>query len=298
VKKVLIIYDSIDYFIPIIRKKGLLIYSSYNINSFFKNKLFSFFRRFRLPLSLFFNRWKYDLDNIEVILIFLTTTDKYLLNYFSINYPNKRIILWFWNPLFRHSNFPISCKSNIESWSFDQNDCKKYNLRFNTSFYFSSIKLPENKIIYDIFFVGKDKGRSFILNELEKKIEALGLIAMFYVVSDDTKKTDYYKKTTLSYNSILLYISKCKAILDITQEGQHGISLRPLEALFFKKKLITNNVDILRYDFYHPDNIFILGKDDILTLNIFLMKPIADISQKIIDLYEFDSWINRFNIHI
>ena len=39
-------------------------------------------------------------------------------------------------------------------------------------------------------------------------------------------------------------------IIDITKENQSGWTLRILEALFFNKKLITNNINILGSEIY------------------------------------------------
>ncbi len=44
------------------------------------------------------------------------------------------------------------------------------------------------------------------------------------------------------------------------RKNQHGISLRPLEALFLNKKLITNNRTVLNMDFYEKEKcVFLLN---------------------------------------
>ena len=91
-------------------------------------------------------------------------------------------------------------------------------------------------------------------------------------------------------------IAESKCILDYNQEGQVGLSLRPMEALFLERKLITNNTDIKNYDFYNHDNIFILGEDNINEIKEFINKPYKKIDQDIIDYYDFDQWLNRFGV--
>ena len=44
--------------------------------------------------------------------------------------------------------------------------------------------------------------------------------------------------------------SRC--VLDSAQAGQLGLTIRVLEALGAKKKLITTNEDVVNYDFYRP----------------------------------------------
>lgn len=49
--------------------------------------------------------------------------------------------------------------------------------------------------------------------------------------------------------------SKC--VLDSAQAGQIGLTIRVLEALGAKKKLITTNEDVVNYDFYREENIYV-----------------------------------------
>lgn len=72
------------------------------------------------------------------------------------------------------------------------------------------------------------------------------------------------------------------------------MTLRPLEALAFKKKLLTNNPNIEQYSFYNSNNIFILGKDDPSMLEEFIEKPYIDIDQDIIKQFDINTWINSF----
>ena len=69
-----------------------------------------------------------------------------------------------------------------------------------------------------------------------------------------------------------------------------------MEALFFEKKLITNNKDIKNYDFYNPSNIFILGENNIEDIKEFINKPYEKVEQKIIDYYDFEQWLSRFEV--
>lgn len=39
--------------------------------------------------------------------------------------------------------------------------------------------------------------------------------------------------------------------------------MRTMEAIFSGKKLISNNARLKEYTFYHPNNIFIVDKDNI-----------------------------------
>lgn len=97
----------------------------------------------------------------------------------------------------------------------------------------------------------------------------------------------------ISYFENIQNVSRCSCVVDITTE-QTGISLRPLEALFFDKKLITNNKSIKEYSFYHPNNIFILEEDDLRKLPEFVTTPVTAVSEKVKDEFDINSWILNY----
>lgn len=53
-------------------------------------------------------------------------------------------------------------------------------------------------------------------------------------------------------------------MIDIQHPKQVGLTMRTIEMLGLRKKLITTNQDIKNYDFYNEDNICIIDRKDIL----------------------------------
>ena len=68
-----------------------------------------------------------------------------------------------------------------------------------------------------------------------------------------------------------------------------------MESLFFKRKLITNNKEVMKYEFYNPNNIFILEKDNFEKINEFINSKYEDIDSKIVDYYDIENWLKRFD---
>ena len=77
-------------------------------------------------------------------------------------------------------------------------------------------------------------------------------------------------------------------------DGQRGLTLRPLEALFMKKKLLTNNKHIREYPFYSPDNIFIFGENNKTDIVHFLQLEYDESVDALINEYNFNHWISEF----
>ena len=99
---------------------------------------------------------------------------------------------------------------------------------------------------------------------------------------------------TVPYDQVIQEIRQSRAILDVMQEKQHGITWRPMEAMCFQKKLITTFEEISDYNFYDSRNIFLLGHDDVEGLKDFLKKPYEPIDDSIRQEYVAADWLDSF----
>ncbi|MDE5609695.1 MAG: hypothetical protein K2I66_04855, partial [Bacteroidales bacterium] len=90
-------------------------------------------------------------------------------------------------------------------------------------------------------------------------------------------------------------LSKAGIVVDINQKGQTGLTRRPIEALLWNKKLVTNNPDIVNYDFYRPENIFIYGVDDPCGFEHFVETPLTEIPDNIKSRYTVEGWLKQFS---
>ena len=86
-------------------------------------------------------------------------------------------------------------------------------------------------------------------------------------------------------------VHKAKALIDFVTSDHTGLSFRVFEALGYGKKLITTNVEVAHYDFYHPNNIFIWDGQDLEGIEAFMRKPYMPIDPDIKEKYSFSNWI-------
>ena len=179
----------------------------------------------------------------------------------------------------------------------------KYGYQFNTQFY-----IPENMTRAsindvehsDIFYVGSDKKRSEALNDLALVFKKNHISYYYHLVrfKNEPNPYNFEYHDPLIYPQVIEYIRKSKVIIDLVAEWQNGITLRPLEGLFFKKKLITNMKEITGYDFYNPQNIFVLGVDDLSHIKEFVESPyyVGENYSELINRYSMQGWLNNFTL--
>ena len=176
-----------------------------------------------------------------------------------------------------------------------------------TSFYFDC--LPENhENNHSLFFIGTHhKERVADIRAFYQAAKQLNLPIDFRIAAKDLDQaraelelTDiqYFPyQDALPYRENLLLTQKAGVLVDFLHTKHHGLSLRIFEAIGFEKKLITTNPTVVRYDFYHPDNILVWTGDNHAELIEFLKKPYFRLPGHIKHKYSFENWISYvFNI--
>ena len=193
-------------------------------------------------------------------------------------------------------------KTGMSVYSFDKNDAK-YGFHIVKQVYcytkiLQQLKNTDIQEDVDIVFLGKDKKRANILLELKKQFDAENISSYYYIMKDKhsvllPEFTDAYHDNEIPYTDALRITMRGKCILDILQGNQGGMTLRPLEALFMKKKLITNNRNIISSPIYHPNNIFVIGHDN-RSFRDFMLADYYELPQETINQYDVYYWIKQF----
>ena len=276
--------------------RGIQVENAYKKSNMFLRTIRRMWFRYKFPFEpIWFNKNLHQLDcNTIIVWDPVMTVD--FVRWLRKIHPNKRIIFWYWNPVRRSVNPKLLTDDICEKWSYSLRDCERFNLKYNTTFYFKELRAPKAKPIWDILFVGKDKGRLAELVELKNQFKALNLKTNFHITPTKrymARSNSIYKEH-ISYDEVLIEIGRSKAILDLLGDPSDGLSLRAMESIFHKKKLITNSRLIIKYDFYRPQNIFVLGMDNLNYLPKFLNLPYEEIDERIIEKYDFEQWLSRF----
>lgn len=180
--------------------------------------------------------------------------------------PNIRTIAFLWDNFSKE--IILSYKRNYDVvYTFERDIATKYDMKFRPSFYVE--KIDEKKEI-DCYYVGtlREKDRYYKIKEMYEfcKRNNLKSYLKLFVEKDkmksEFKNSKILSKKKISYKTNLEYSSKSKVIIELNYKNQKGLTLRSLECIGLKSKLITENKDIKNYDFYDSENIYIIDDLD------------------------------------
>lgn len=252
----------------------------YNIACFFR-----FSRKFRKIIK----------ETSSNILFFdCCKLDEYIALHTLVN--NQKNIIFFWNPLeslkktthYVKSKLMILNKLGYNLTTFDSADAQKYGIEWIRNVD-RKIQIKDlDQIIYDFYFIGMPKGREYIINNLKNKLEQKGFKLNFILIKS--------REDVISPFDNIVNSAHSRCIVDIVSPKYHqvGLTLRPFDAMFLKKKIITTSFNITQYDFFNSNNIYVIKDDKLTGIEDFMNKPYVNLSNEIINSYEINNWVEQF----
>lgn len=189
------------------------------------------------------------------------------------------------------TKFDICC-------SFDSSDCLHYGFFKINNFYFAK-EVQQPPFEYAVSYLGTYDQRIKDVIQLFEYFEHHDIKAKCKLftypctkIKEKTPANIEEIHTIIPFSSSFTYYLDSKIIVDFAHENQKGLSFRPFEAIGLKKKLITTNKEIVHYDFYNPQNIFIVH--DIKNIQIpldFFSTDYQDLPAEIEQKYFIKNWI-------
>ncbi|NGM63273.1 hypothetical protein G5B30_15295 [Sphingobacterium sp. SGG-5] len=196
---------------------------------------------------------------------------------------------------------------------FDEGDVVKYpsyNLLYSPNFYFDYPDLTDKQTQdspYNVYYVSTfHESRAEDLITLHQYMSRYYQRVKFVVVTNRGKEhliPDYIHENMeirfehVPFDEQLHHIAHADVIIDLVIADHKGYSFRIIEGLKFGKKIITTNPKVLEAEFYHPNNFFILTKDNYGDMAAFLEAPYVPIANAIITKYSFSEWL-RHKIYV
>lgn len=255
--------------------------------------------------SIFWGDWKKYVKTAKQVVIFDYGYQAGMETYIKKINPSCHVFLFFWNIITKKQKNHKLFTDKDSIYSTDRICCETYHFKYNHIFYTRDYYRPYSAQHKNhLFFLGVDKGRAPYILKLKSILEQSGIICDIRVITHSKNKSYRRSMSGILTTESLSYDKYCKELecsgilLDINQKGQRSLTMRVLESIYFSKKLITNNDDIIRYDFYNKNNIFLLPNDlsriDPEEIACFLEKPFIPYSEEILSSYDFEHWKKQF----
>lgn len=226
--------------------------------------------------------------------------------------PSAKTVLYIWDSLIRLPNVENKFKYFDDIYSFDRYDCiNNPKIQFNPTFFREEYKYkPENDRVkkkYDLYHIGwyhSDRLKLILKivdycndnNLSHKMLIYTGRINYYMqkIFGGELKKNkEHLIFQPISAQKNHEYICESGVLLDIVHPLQAGLTMRVYESLAMRKKLITTNSDIVNYNFYNPNNILIIDRENPILNLSFFETNFQPINEEIMHEYSIESWLKR-----
>ncbi|PKU93120.1 hypothetical protein PG2048B_1553 [Bifidobacterium pseudolongum subsp. globosum] len=192
---------------------------------------------------------------------------------------NARFVAYLWDAFANCERFG-QCRDLFDDiYSFEAKDCEKYDLKMRPLFYSSiyrTIPLESKKYFeYDACFIGSahQVGKFNIVSSIVNKLESQGYRVFKYYfmpsrvaelwckLTNRCYRAQVFQHKPLNTTQVVDIYTRSKAVIDSPQSGQSGLTMRTLETLGARRKLITANEDVMHYDFARYGDVLVWDND-------------------------------------
>lgn len=225
--------------------------------------------------------------------------------------PQAKYVLYQWDSL---KNFPYIEKIEPyfdKCFTFDRNDAAAnakldFLPLFYTRRYADIAEKCTDEYKYDFCFVGTAHPKKYkFIQMMSRQLKSVypsqfiyyffpSRLVFFYrkIMNKELRRAHYreFHFESLSGKEMDDIYRSSMCVLDSAQAGQVGLTIRVIEALGAKKKLITTNKDVVNYDFYKDENIYVYdGSFDFSSE--FFKSPYRDVEQQVYEKYSLKNWL-------
>lgn len=192
-------------------------------------------------------------------------------------------------------------------FTFDPVDSENRKWIYRPLFFKKEECLPSEDKKYDLIFLcSMHTRRMQILIALKDMAERYGkkLFGYIYVPKLQYIKEAVFKRNplyrgaseALHFDSLSMDRTKdiynhTRCFVDYTFPQQNGLSMRTIESVGHRCKLITNNRHVMETDFYDPANVFIYDPDDFFVPKEFIEEDYKDIDEAVYERYSLEGFL-------
>jgi len=90
-------------------------------------------------------------------------------------------------------------------------------------------------------------------------------------------------------------LQRSKAVLDVNHPAQTGLTIRTIETVGARRKLITTNAEVVKYAFYHPSRVLVVEDQNVSssTIREFIAEPQVPLDPATYEMFGMDEWVTE-----
>ncbi|MCX4176109.1 MULTISPECIES: hypothetical protein [Paraburkholderia] len=234
-----------------------------------------------------------------------------ILHAFRSKLSRARFIYYSWDSVRNNPNFQGAASSFDALYTFDTEDAgQDPRLKLRPLFFLNEFReLPVLPTQYDLCFVGTvHSDRYALLRKIRQFAQTNGKSTMFYMFVPHkaiywvrrifspafwTSSRQEFAFDPLPKKEVHQIIAKSRAVLDFQHPGQTGLTMRTIEMVGARKKLVTTNALVRRYEFFRPENILVVDRDNPQLDPAFFETPYSELAPELYEKYSLDGWIRE-----
>jgi hypothetical protein len=225
--------------------------------------------------------------------------------------PHARFTLYFWDS---YRNMPRDSAGKVHlfdrAFTFDPVDARADpRLQYQPLFYLDEFaRLPQVGQDIDVFFFGTvHSDRYKVWKNLRKALPpALKVRQILYFnsrmvywarrIADPSfwgSRKSEFVFAPVSKHELQKLLARSKVVVDIERPVQSGLTIRTIEAVGARKKVITTNAFAERTDVFKPSNVLVIDRHAVNVPEAFFATPFTDLAQETVDKYTLNGWLRR-----
>lgn len=297
-----------------LKKKGAVVFwinSTIPDVNFFLSIAYKYMGLFRRLIQRVYYKRKLNQyeDNPDIIFVIKgESLDSCAMENLHKKYPTAYFVMYQWDSSKTSSNAVELAQYFDDVLTFDIEDSKSYGWTYRPLFYIEESTKEYHTRKFDFSIIGViHTARIKVLHNLRRICDSngysifshlfctlLGYYKCKYITKDPAfvlaEKQDVSHKELALRETYKIY-SDSKIVVDYSHTDQSGYTMRTIECLGNRCKMITNNEHIKEADFYTKNNIYIYSDTDFTVPIEFIVSPYVELEPKIVEKYSLDKWI-------
>jgi len=221
--------------------------------------------------------------------------------------PNSKLYMYQWDSVKNNKNALLISNFFDDVFTFDYKDAEQLKWKYRPLFYVNESKRNEKRNTDITFICSLHSQRIKLFNYIKTLKKDKQIYAYLYSKRSHYIKQKYIVRNPdflglkdfevrfkpLSLEQVNKQLSVSDIVLDYTHPDQTGFTMRTIESMGHRCKLVTNNSMVKAADFYNPNNVYVYKMDSFNIPVSFFENKYTEVPESIYKKYSLDEWLKE-----